>query len=366
MSKFDVDAAIAALNERLKAADISVRVQRNGRKLVIRATLPKKPGDGLGRKRYPLSLGISANRDGLQFVGEKCLELARQLRNGIFDWRQWERDRAIPINEKPLSYLIPEFKAHSQRTHRCADATWKNTWHYTFAQMPQNEPLSESLILAVILRTDCDTRSRELTVSRLQYLADYAGLEINLTSYKGQYGSHSLEPREIPTDQQIVEWRDLIPNPQWRWVYGVMAAFGLRDHEVFFCRFKENDPLSLEVLKSKTGYRITKAIRPEWVELWDLTTVDCPTVSPKDNFREYGQVVNRAFYRYKMPCHPYDLRHAYAIRASVVAGLPVSTAASFTGHSPEVHTKRYHRWLSDKTNEEVYDRVVLKKPLETP
>jgi integrase len=361
MSKFDADSAITSLNQRLKAAGVSASVVRNGNKLVIRATLPKKPGDGLGRKRYPLSLGIPANRDGIKLVEAKCHELARQVQNGIFDWRHWERDRAVPIDEKPIAQLITEFKEHYQRSHRCSDITWANTWRYTLDKLPPHEPLTEVLILAVIKSTKEDSRIRELTVTRLQHLADYAGLGIDLNPYKGKYGSQSLEPRTIPTDQQILEWRDHIPNESWKWVYGMLSTFGLRDHEIFFCRFVENDPITLEVLKGKTGYRITQAIRPEWVELWDLANVKCPKVSPKDDFRKYGQVVNRAFYRYGMPCHPYDLRHSYAIRASVVERLPLSTAAAFMGHSVEVHTKKYHRWLSYQTNREVYDRVVLKK-----
>lgn len=366
MGKFDAEEAIAALNQRLKDAGVSASVRPNGNKLVIRATVPKKPEDGIGRKQYPFSLGISANRDGIKLIEAKCHELSRQVQNGTFSWAQWQRDRALPRAEMPISQLIAEFKAFYQRSHRCSDTTWANTWHYTFAKLPSGEALTEPLILAVILSTENNTRTRELTVTRLQHLAAYAGLEIDLKSYKGQYGSHSLESRDIPTDQQILEWRDLIPNPQWRWVYGILATFGLRDHEIFFCRFMENDPLTLEVLKGKTGYRITQAIRPEWVELWDLTMVNCPKVAPKDDFRKYGQVVNGAFYRYKMPCHVYDLRHAYAIRSSVVEGLPISTAASYMGHSPTVHTQRYHRWLKHKTNREVYDRLVLKKPPESP
>jgi integrase len=366
MSKFDADNAIAALNQRLKEDCISASVIRNGNKLVIRATLPKKPGDGVGRKRYPLSLGVSANRNGIKLIRDKCYELARQLENETFDWQHWERDRAVPTEEKPVSQLIVEFKAHYQRSHKCADETWNNNQQYTFARLPQNEPLSVAAILAVVLSTEDNTRTRELTCQRLQQLAEYAGLQIDLKPYKGHYGSESLEPRNIPTDQQILEWRDLIPNPKWRWAYGIMAAFGIRDHEVFFCRFVKNDPLTLEVLKGKTGYRVTQAIRPEWVELWNLINVNCPKVAPKNDFHKYGQVVNRAFYRYEMPCHPYDLRHAYAIRASIVEGLPLSTAAAFMGHSVEVHTRKYHRWLSQKTNREVYDRIVLKKLPESP
>jgi hypothetical protein len=38
----------------------------------------------------------------------------------------------------------------------------------------------------------------------------------------------------LPSDEVIVEWYDRIPNPTWRYVYGIMATYGLRNHEVFF------------------------------------------------------------------------------------------------------------------------------------
>jgi hypothetical protein len=56
------------INERLKVAKIPVRVRLNGNRLVLRATLPKKPGEGSGTKQYDLSLGIPANKDGFRRI----------------------------------------------------------------------------------------------------------------------------------------------------------------------------------------------------------------------------------------------------------------------------------------------------------
>ena len=36
-------------------------------------------------------------------------------------------------------------------------------------------------------------------------------------------------------DELIEKTYSLIPNEQWRLVFGLMAAYGLRNHEVFFC-----------------------------------------------------------------------------------------------------------------------------------
>ncbi|MHC5825075.1 MAG: site-specific integrase, partial [Nostoc sp.] len=42
---------------------------------------------------------------------------------------------------------------------------------------------------------------------------------------------------------------------------------------------------------------------------------------------------------------PYDLRHAWAIRAHIL-GVPIKAAADNLGHSVQVHTQTYQRWFS--------------------
>ena len=59
---------ITGINNRLKAARIPVRVRLNGSRLVLRATLPRKEGDGMGTKQYDISLGLPANKDGLRRI----------------------------------------------------------------------------------------------------------------------------------------------------------------------------------------------------------------------------------------------------------------------------------------------------------
>ena len=179
---------------------------------------------------------------------------------------------------------------------------------------------------------------------------------MDLSAYRGEY---EPQPRNIPSDELIVEWRDRVPNAAWRWVYGMLAAFGLRPHEAFACEFI--NPLTLKVQQeTKTGARITRAILPEWSQRWDLIDMKPPNITAKKG-RQRGQLVSRQFGsdRYNLPFVPYDLRHAWAIRASVAKGLPVSTAAAMMGHSVTTHTRVYHRWLSDAENERVYRSLIL-------
>lgn len=327
-----------------------MRVRHHGRSLSLRATLPTLAG---GKKQQEISLGTTASKEGLRRIESEAHNLATQIIRGTFDWKLYRAD--APEAAIVTSELIAQFKAQYLRSHRIEESTWRESWQRTFDRLPQDEPLSEVNILAVVLLTKEHRRIRELTCQRLQRLAHFADLKIDLKSYQGEYSDRSLTPRDIPSDALILEWRDQIPNAAWRWVYGMMATFGLRPHECWFCEFLSDR--KLEIPKSKTGYHVSRPILPEWVGLWNLQTIDRPNVQGK-TLRDYGQRTHRQFDRYGVPFNPYDLRHAYAIRGSVVKGLPVKIMADQMGHSVSVHEKIYQRWLKESTADEVFDRLM--------
>jgi integrase len=343
------------LNDRLKAASNPVAVIPKGKNLALRATLPRKVvHGGVGRKQYEISLRLPATKDGLKRAEREANKLAQHLADGSFRWELYA-DLDDNRQQQPIAQMVEEFRTDYLSKHRLKPHTWENSWASTFKKLPQDRPLNDALVLAVVHSTPRDSRNRELVCQRLQKLADFAGLAIDLSVYRGDY---EPEPRDIPTDDLIVEWRDRVPNEAWQWVYGMLATFGLRPHEAFACEFI--DPLTLKVFAdTKTGSRITRAILPEWAEKWNLMDAKYPNVRVRG--RQCGQLVSRQFGsdRYNLPMVPYDLRHAWAIRASVAKGLPVSTAAAMMGHSVTTHTRVYHRWLSDAENERVYRSLVL-------
>ena len=53
---------------------------------------------------------------------------------------------------------------------------------------------------------------------------------------------------------------------------------------------------------------------------------------------------------------PYTFRHAYALRM-IHAGVPDAIAAAWMGHTVDVHNKQYHRWLSDRDHQKVFESV---------
>jgi integrase len=351
---------IARINDRLKAANLPVRARLRGKSaLTLQATLPLRPEQGIGKKQQEISLGISANKEGLRRIENEAHILARHLINGTFQWHLYP-PQLSSIAPKTTQEMIERFKSAYMSANAIKESTWCESWQRTFDRLPKDEPLSEASMLAVILLTEAHSRNRELTCQRLQRLADFAELGVDFKAYKGNYSDASLTPRDIPSDDLIMEWRDRIPNAQWRWVFGMMAAFGLRPHECFFCEFIS--PRTLHILEGKTDFHITRPLLPEWIERWDLINVKRPKVKGK-TYRDYGQRTGTQFDRYQVPFNPYDLRHAYAIRG-IVESIPVQIMAGMMGHSVAVHTRTYNRWLKDAVAERVYEERMAERQAE--
>jgi integrase len=348
---------LEAVNARLKQAKIGVSVRQIGNALYLRATLPPKPNSGKVKPtQSTISLGIYANPAGFVRVEAEAHRLGSQLAMGNFDWAEWLEPEIEQPKVKGTADLIDRFKKHYMENHSLSDRTWVKQWQNIYKRLPTDKALTPDILIAAALATAPNTRDRKQTCQKLQKLADFAEIEVSLSRYQGNYGQSKVEKRDLPSDEAIAQWRDQIPNPTWQWVYGMMAAFGLRDHECFFCEFT-NNPYELKVLEGKTGARITRALYPEWCDRWDLKTVKKPNVTGR-NYEDYGDRVGKRFKSYGLPFVPYDLRHAYAIRGSVVFQLPVAVMAELMGHSPELHFSTYNRWVSHAQHLQAYEQSV--------
>lgn len=346
-----------AINARLKAAQVGVSVRQKGNRLYLRATLPPKPGS---TKKHPhqqdVSLKIYANPAGLERAEAEARKLGAMLACKEFAWDKYLANTEVPSAKLSTEQWVERFKKHYMNTHSLKERTWREHWWEIYKRLPQDEPLSTRAMIAVALNTEKDTRNRKQTCQKLQKLADFASLNVNLNQYSGNYSSTKTQRREVPTDSIIAEWRDRIPYLSWQWVYGMLAAYGLRPHEAFFCEFVEADPnRALLVLEGKTDSRKVFPLYLEWVEKWQLWNIQKPEVNCHD-YKDYGMRACRQFKRYNVPFTPYDLRHAYAIRASVVFRFPVAVAAALMGHSPTVHWNQYNRWISEDQHTQEFER----------
>ncbi|MEL7520716.1 MAG: site-specific integrase, partial [Cyanobacteria bacterium J06553_1] len=210
-------------------------------------------------------------------------------------------------------------------------------------------------IYATVQSTKANSRSRQVCCTALDALATFLNtpLPTELKSFWGNYGNSKTQVRSLPTDQEILSAYEKIPNPAWKFVYGIMATYGLRNHEVFFSDYamltSGDEEAAIEVLETtKTGHHDVWPFYPEWVEKFNLRDVSLPKINTdlnKTTLQLVGQQVSLQFKRYDIPFAPYDLRHAWAVR-TVHVGLPDTVSARMMGHSVAVHNRTYHRWIT--------------------
>ncbi len=205
------------------------------------------------------------------------------------------------------------------------------------------------ILLTRVRCTEPNTRSRKRACDYCFKLADFAGLEgrQKIKEFTGSYSAAAVNPRTLPNDSAIALFRNSIESPSWQWVVGVMAAYGLRNHEVF--RLEMRDFPVARVTEGKTGDRFVYPLYPEWAQEWKLQDVILPALSLEYSNAKLGTKVSGWFYDHKAPFRAYDLRHAWARRAFEFR-LSVNEAAKMLGHSQKVHTTTYQAWI----DEEVY------------
>ncbi|MGL6340995.1 MAG: hypothetical protein ACRC80_17880, partial [Waterburya sp.] len=100
---------------------------------------------------------------------------------------------------------------------------------------------------------------------------------------------------------------------------------------------KISDRFLKKIIPQFSNARLIWCLYPEWWEMWNLGDIDqpFPQVSGKTN-SDLGDRVNKAFKRYGFS-HPYNLRHAWAIRA--IGFIPVELAAPMMDHSVLEHIR---------------------------
>lgn len=264
----------------------------------------------------------------------------------------------MPKNRQLVSSLVKQFKEDyfNERGETPATvSTWKVNYQPVFNRLPQAKVLTEALLRENILSTEANTRSRRNFTLGCSLLADYAGLEHNLRRLIGDYSCKKVNPRNVPNDETIAKIGLQIPNENWRYAYGLMATYGIRNCEVFLLD-KTDFPI-LTVGKSKHGdTRLVYPLFPEWVDLFRLKDGILPNCQGKTN-SDLGNRVCKAFERYKIPFTAYNLRHAWA-RRSLEFGMDITIASEMMGHSVTVHSRIYHAWLSQDVFQNAYDKLI--------
>lgn len=357
-----ISGRIEQANGRLRAANVGVVIEQHGDRLCLRATLPPKPGATRSepyQQRISLSnRGVRANPIGIKEAEKEASKVGALLACREFDWQPYLRSKDDPC--KTLADWITSFEvdyfARRSRTPQ-SETTWQHDYLKIFNKLPLNVTLSVEVLKETILSTRPDSKTRKRAVMVLTALAKFADVEVNFKSLVGNYSPRRVTPRDLPDDQAIATMFHQLPAGCWRWAYGVLATYGLRNHELFHLDFSKFPVLLVQ--EGKTGSRRVYPIYPEWATQWELENVDLPRCSGKTN-SDLGNRVTAAFNRLNIPFRPYDLRHAWAVR-SLEFGLDISLAAAQMGHSPQIHTNLYHHWISEEVHQRAFN-ILLNRP----
>jgi integrase len=215
-------------------------------------------------------------------------------------------------------------------------------------------------------------------------------------------------------------------DPLWGWVFAMVATYGLRPHEVWHIAElpDEQGMVSIGVAArhikvTKTGFRVALPLPAEWLERYQLGgangeqrleqlrnryvpkfvneegqpfdperdlvkrcdnnerlgAVCCHKLRSSDAKAEFelktklyawvetapAQGKKKAQKR-KERCVPYDLRHAYAIRARETTTWNYADVAAVMGHSPEVPRRTYLSEITEEQTKASLARRMLAEP----
>lgn len=369
---------------RLAAQGSKLRIEQRGSRLNLRGLLPLRL-DPSQTKLQRISLGVMADPDGLDHALHAAALVRLQLEQNCFDWSAWSARRRSPHALEPTQAVDTALKRFekaffSDPRRRRSPSGSRTTWSGAYlpylrrlSKQADGSTIDAALLMRTLMSYEDGSRSRQQCATALAALARF--LEIPLPDdwreEAGGYGLHRARFRQLPTDRQILEAALTIPNPSWRLAYGLMATYGLRNHEVFFCdcsALGEGGDRVLRVLPTtKTGEHQSWPFHPEWVERFGLqeladNTKALPSISTdlrRTTLQQVGRRVSEQFRRYELPITPYDLRHAWAVR-TIHIGLPDTVAARMMGHSVAIHTRTYHHWITRRDQQQAVDAALAR------
>lgn len=347
----DLSGRISQANGRLRSAKVGITIEQRGDRLLLRGTFPPRPGskkDGPHQQR--ISLRVKATPAGLKQAESEARKISALLDCKEFSWEPYLKEPAETIGQW-VSQFEGEYFARRDRTPKTWK-TWSGDYEQVFKRLPQDAAITADALRETILTTAPNTKSRKRYCLALGALARFAGVDFDAKAYRGDYSAQKVQPRDLPSDEAIVQAWQAIPAPEWRWVFGMIATYGLRPGEIFQLDIEAYTGTILAVTDGKTGRRLVWPLYPEWVRQFDLTAIQCPQVSGYELSNRVGQY----FRRRGLP-RAYDLRHRWAVRA-LEFKLDVCLAAQQMGHSVRVHTEIYHHWITADTHQRAWEAAM--------
>lgn len=355
LSEFEAKRLVELANDRLRAGRIGTTLEIQGKNLWlhVRGTFPPKPGDSRTRPyQTRISLGYRAiEKEAIKDAEVAAKTIGLELNRGTFDWRKFSDYEEL--DQQLAEYWVERFEKEWWQKHDKTNASQQNTWRATYkstlSKLPKDKPLTVGLLTDwIIENSEPQSRMRGHYVVCGSALAELAGLPTEqLKKLRSQVRGKPLIPRSLPTDAAIAEFRATIKDEGWRYIYGLLATYGLRPHEVWYLDLTDF-PIVRVREGTKTGARPVQPLYPEWAEEWKLDEVVYPDrvqIAPDMSNHRLG---NKVSYWFSVQgSSAYNLRHCYA-RRCVQFGIPANVAARLMGHTLAVHENKYQAWVGEK------------------
>ncbi|MFK0733291.1 MAG: site-specific integrase [Gloeotrichia echinulata GP01] len=377
-------------NARLKADKARVSISRIGNSLQLVATLPLKPEDidktGKGTKQYKISLGIPANLFGLKTAVEEANELAKLIARKQFQWNDKYLGKKLDKNDKNFGELVEIYEKiyFSDRQRNIgSETTFKNYMGVL------NKFDKDMLATPENIKKQFDAISNDIghwkhrTAVALNLFCRIFNIPLIL-KFKKPATKERKPPSDSDIENSFSKWEEYAKNRRnkreeqadnwlvFRWFYGMMSVYGCRPHELVlnpdFKNWLSDTDVWVIDQDCKTGKREALPLRKKWIELFDLKNPEIVGLVEKyinnacDLSRRDALVraISDWFLKVKIGFRPYDLRHAWAIRAHL-EGIPLKVAADNLGHTVEQHTNTYQKWISLDTRRKAFEQAANKK-----
>ena len=407
-------------NARLK------QIGRQGKRATIKVkgnslTLVFTYHDGKGNPQKNVGLGaIPVSAKGIEEAEVIARSVTKRLVSGKFDWDWFNdligKDTSEQTKQLTCKEMVEQYKKHYFKQ-REGNKSVKSGWYIGHDVIEKKlgnleEPLSLSLVREVIETKENNSNVRAKVLNGLAGLLKYFDNTDYKKVIKDYKANNNPRPkkRNVPNDKRIIEVYEtgFVPTnktpkryvyryPQWQFLYGLLATYGLRVHEAWNIAnwdepvtLKNGDWLTIDVddddeislqcsggdmiipaildpnnkeyilcIKhaTKTGYRMAMPLSPEghdWIEEFNLLQpLNLPDV--KDSLGKFNK--NRGAYRCtdktgewfrnrKYGFAPHDLRHALNHRGHLMGYNPKALADSL-GHSMKMNSTGYLRHMSD-------------------
>jgi integrase len=363
-TKRDEGAWLERQNRALRDRGYRVSLDLHQGMVRLRATLPPKLSEAAGSpwKQRRISTGLQYPEQASEAVlqaEQLGAAIERTLRTKEpFDWSHWDRpSRGGKRLALGSSSAISGFDAVRQTEvwwgqQRKRSVSAPSTWDVDYArplrpllQIPELQPEHLSQLVAA---TELGSKSRQRCSRAAATVARVLGMSADIQKQirelgKGYSPTTDTAPRTLPSDAELVALIDALPT-DWQWPVGICAVYGARPHEALLYAEVLSSKL-LAISDGKTGARKSVALPAPWIDRWDLTTKRLPAIDLNRSHKVVGSTMSRQFRRAGVSFQPYDLRHAWAVRAIYSPKIGTSMAAKSMGHSVQVHNSTYQKWF---------------------